>query len=352
MQAQLYGMSRRDAESRVKELITAFELDSFAGRVASTYSGGQRRRLDLALGLVHRPKLLFLDEPTTGLDPQSRSRLWEEVRNLKGNGTTIFLTTHYLEEADALADRLAIIDGGTIVAQGTSQSLKEQIAGDVVTLGLESSNGQLAQAQNLLQAQPFVRELHPAADQLQLYVERGDESLPAILRTLDEAGLTVRRVTPASRLVLILGMVLQDVLVFLLQSATLIVLALLMGLRPDWTGIPLLIGLLVLVGLTMVSFSYGMTMTLPEQGALAGIISTFTVPLLLLSGVLLPMTLAPDLLQTVAAINPFTHAVDATRALVNGHVGDPSVVRSLAIFSGLAVLALFWATRVFRRSTA
>ena len=352
LQAQLYGMSRRDAESRVKELITAFELDSFAGRVASTYSGGQRRRLDLALGLVHRPKLLFLDEPTTGLDPQSRSRLWEEVRNLKGNGTTIFLTTHYLEEADALADRLAIIDGGTIVAQGTSQSLKEQIAGDVVTLGLESSNGQLAQAQNLLQAQPFVRELHPAADQLQLYVERGDESLPAILRTLDEAGLTVRRVTPASRLVLILGMVLQDVLVFLLQSATLIVLALLMGLRPDWTGIPLLIGLLVLVGLTMVSFSYGMTMTLPEQGALAGIISTFTVPLLLLSGVLLPMTLAPDLLQTVAAINPFTHAVDATRALVNGHVGDPSVVRSLAIFSGLAVLALFWATRVFRRSTA
>lgn len=197
LQAQLYGMSRPDAERRMKELVAAFELDSFAGRVANTYSGGQRRRLDLALGLVHYPKLLFLDEPTTGLDPQSRRRLWEEVLKLKDEGTTVFLTTHYLEEADALADRLAILDDGRIVAQGTSQSLKEQIAGDVVTLGLESSNGQLERAQRLLQNQPFVRELHPGADQLQLYVERGEESLPAILRALDEAGMAVRRVALA-----------------------------------------------------------------------------------------------------------------------------------------------------------
>jgi len=197
LQAQLYGMSRRDAEQRTNELLAALELDSFADRQARTYSGGQRRRLDLALGMVHRPKLLFLDEPTTGLDPQSRARLWEEVRKLRIAGTTIFLTTHYLEEADALADRLAIIDDGHIVVEGTPDSLKRQIAGDVVTLGLETHNGQFQQAQNLLRQQPFVRELHPGDGQLQLYVERGEESLPAILRLLDGAGLSVRTVALA-----------------------------------------------------------------------------------------------------------------------------------------------------------
>lgn len=197
LQAQLYGMSRREAEQRTNELLAALELDSFANRQARTYSGGQRRRLDLALGMVHRPKLLFLDEPTTGLDPQSRARLWEEVRKLRIAGTTIFLTTHYLEEADALADRLAIIDDGHIVVEGTPDSLKRQIAGDVVTLGLETHNGQFQQAQNLLRQQPFVRELHPGDGQLQLYVERGEESLPAILRLLDGAGLSVRTVALA-----------------------------------------------------------------------------------------------------------------------------------------------------------
>jgi ABC-2 type transport system ATP-binding protein len=194
LQARLYGMNRRDAEIRVKELIAALELGSIADRMARTYSGGQRRRLDLALGMVHRPRLLFLDEPTTGLDPQSRARVWEEVAKLREVGTTVFLTTHYLEEADALSDRLAIIDDGLIVAEGSSQSLKQQIAGDVVTLGLDGNNGQLQQAQALLLAQPFVRELHAGNDQIQLYVKHGEESLPAILRLLEEAGLGVRTV--------------------------------------------------------------------------------------------------------------------------------------------------------------
>ncbi|HEX6384745.1 MAG TPA: ATP-binding cassette domain-containing protein [Anaerolineae bacterium] len=194
LQAQLYGLSRRGAVSRVQSLIAVLELGSFADRIARTYSGGQRRRLDLALGMVHRPKLLFLDEPTTGLDPQSRARLWEEVRKLQAEGTTVFLTTHYLEEADALAGRLAIIDDGRIVAEGTADALKRQIAGDVVTLGLETSNGQLQQADILLRQQPFVREIIPGEGRLQLYVERGEESLPAILRQLDEAGLAVRTV--------------------------------------------------------------------------------------------------------------------------------------------------------------
>lgn len=195
LQAQLYGMSRHEAEQRTNELLVALDLTSFADRIAKTYSGGQRRRLDLALGMVHRPQLLFLDEPTTGLDPQSRARLWDEVRKLRDEGTTVFLTTHYLEEADILADRLAIMDHGQIVAEGTPKDLKQQIAGDVVSLGLETENGAAEQAQNLLNSQPFIREIHPGNGQFQLYVEQGEEALPAILRLLDGAGLSVRTVT-------------------------------------------------------------------------------------------------------------------------------------------------------------
>ena len=197
LQAQLYGMNRQQATVRTNELLAALELDSFADRIVKTYSGGQRRRLDLALGMVHRPRMLFLDEPTTGLDPQSRAHLWEEVRRLNAQGTTIFLTTHYLEEADALANRLAIMDHGEIVAEGTPDALKQQIAGDVVTLGLETENGQFQKAQKLLSQQSFVREVHPGDGRLQLYVEHGDQSLPAILRLLDDAGMEVRTVALA-----------------------------------------------------------------------------------------------------------------------------------------------------------
>jgi ABC-2 type transport system ATP-binding protein len=197
LQGQLYSMSRHETEQRINELLTLLELNSFADRIAKTYSGGQRRRLDLALGMIHRPRLLFLDEPTTGLDPQSRARLWDEIRKLRDDGTTVFLTTHYLEEADVLADRLAIMDHGEIVAEGTPDALKQQIAGDVITLGLETENGARQKAHTLLSQQPFVREIHPADGQFQLFVERGEESLPAILRLLDGAGLSVRTVALA-----------------------------------------------------------------------------------------------------------------------------------------------------------
>lgn len=173
-----------------------------------------------------------------------------------------------------------------------------------------------------------------------------------ILDDLRDGVVERLRVTPASRLALLLGMLLQDVLVFLVQCATLVVVATVMGLRPDWTGVLPLFGLLALVGMTMVSFSYALTLTIRDQGALAGMISTLTVPLLLLSGVLLPMTLAPDLLQALSKVNPFTHAVDAARALVGGQLWDLSVLRSLGIFASLMALTLYWAVRVFRRSTA
>ncbi len=194
LQARLYRMSHHEAVKRTNELLDALELEAIADRQARTYSGGQRRRLDLALGMVNNPGLLFLDEPTTGLDPQSRARLWDEMRKLRENGTTIFLTTHYLEEADVLADRLAIIDDGQIVAEGTPDTLKQLIAGDVVTLGLETQNGKFQMARDVLQQQTFVREIHPGEGEIQLYVEQGEENLPAIMRLLDEAGLRIRKV--------------------------------------------------------------------------------------------------------------------------------------------------------------
>jgi len=194
LQAQIFGMNKTQARDRVGTLLTALQLDSFADRPAKTYSGGQRRRLDIALGMVNQPQLLFLDEPTSGLDPQSRAHLWDEVRCLREGGTTVFLTTHYLDEADALADQLAIIDGGQIVVEGTPDELKRQIAGDVVTLGV---NGGSARAGDILRQQSYVREVHPADGGLQLYVEEGEETLPVILKLMDEAGLPVSKVSMA-----------------------------------------------------------------------------------------------------------------------------------------------------------
>ena len=144
LQGRFYGMSKADAQKRAAELIRKLDLESFADRLVRTYSGGQRRRLDIAMGMMHRPRLLFLDEPTTGLDPQSRARIWDEVRHLREQGMTLFLTTHYMDEADGLCDRLAIIDNGKIVGEDTPNALKQQIAGDIISLGLDLKNGAIA----------------------------------------------------------------------------------------------------------------------------------------------------------------------------------------------------------------
>jgi ABC-2 type transport system ATP-binding protein len=194
LQSRLYGTHKSDAKVRAAELIKSLELDSFADRKVSTYSGGQRRRLDLAMGMVHTPQLLFLDEPTTGLDPQSRAHLWEEIRKLQAHGTTIFITTHYLEEADSLCDRLAIMDNGQVVVEGTPLALKRQVAGDVVTLGLDITNGALAKAEELLQTQAFVRELHQDKEVLRLYVDHGEVAMPGILRLLDGASIGIQTI--------------------------------------------------------------------------------------------------------------------------------------------------------------
>ncbi|HET7169051.1 MAG TPA: ATP-binding cassette domain-containing protein [Candidatus Limnocylindrales bacterium] len=194
IQGRLYGMGKADAVARAIEVLAALDLTAAADRPTSTYSGGMRRRLDVGLGIVHRPAVLFLDEPTTGLDPQARARMWDEIRALRERGTTVFLTTHYLEEADALADRLAIIDHGRIVADGTADELKRQVAGDVITLGVDGAVEHVLAA---VRDQPFVREASGDDEVVRLYVDQGDTAVPQILRVLDGAGLTARTITLA-----------------------------------------------------------------------------------------------------------------------------------------------------------
>jgi ABC-2 type transport system ATP-binding protein len=191
LQARMHGIRKAEALERATRALDAFQLTDFADRPCKTYSGGQRRRVDIAMGVIHDPKVVFLDEPTAGLDPQSRARTWEEVRRLRGDGITIFLTTHYLEEADALCDRIAIIDHGEIVAEGTPDALKREIAGDVVTVGVDGSG---PQAMELLGARPYVRNVETAGEgSLRLYVDDASTAIPQILRTLDGSGIQFGR---------------------------------------------------------------------------------------------------------------------------------------------------------------
>jgi ABC-2 type transport system ATP-binding protein len=183
-QARLYGVKPAEARKRADQAVDAFQLTEFADRHCKTYSGGQRRRVDIALGIIHGPRVVFLDEPTTGLDPQSRAHLWSEVRRLRDEGMTVFLTTHYLEEADALCDRVAIIDHGTVVAVDSPAELKRQVAGDVVTLDLAGDTGPLARD---LERQPYVRELERTGTGLRLVVDVGSTAMPQIMRRLDAA---------------------------------------------------------------------------------------------------------------------------------------------------------------------
>jgi ABC-2 type transport system ATP-binding protein len=194
IQGRLYGMDKASAERRATEILATLDLEAAADRATGTYSGGMKRRLDVGLGIVHRPSVLFLDEPTTGLDPQARARMWDEIRGLRDAGTTVFLTTHYLEEADALADRLAIIDHGRIVAEGTPDELKREISGDVITIGVDGAVEHVLEA---VRAQPFVREASADDELVRLYVDQGDVAVPNLIRVLDGAGLRAQSLTLA-----------------------------------------------------------------------------------------------------------------------------------------------------------
>ena len=188
LQAVLYGIPKAHVRTRSHELLERVGLTGAADRRVGTYSGGMRRRLDLALSLIHQPTVLFLDEPTTGLDPMSRLALWEEVRRLNAEGTTVLLTTQYLEEADQLADRIAIIDHGKIVRQGEPRELKAQVGAPTLVVTVPA--GQLDAARAVLRG---FGDLRATADgSLGVGLNDGAEAVPAVVRGLDEAGLHVQ----------------------------------------------------------------------------------------------------------------------------------------------------------------
>ncbi len=190
-QGLCYGMTKAASGLRADELLDALDLADVAIRKVSTLSGGQRRRLDIALGLVHRPPLLFLDEPTTGMDPQSRANLWDHILRLRSQmGTTIVLTTHYLEEADAMAERVIVIDRGTVIADDTASALKSDLAGDLLTIGLDDPAAAVRVA-GLADALVTVRDVTVAGASVQVRTREGDATLPELLRAAEACGLRV-----------------------------------------------------------------------------------------------------------------------------------------------------------------
>ena len=188
VQGLCYGMTRPRSRSRADELIEALELGELAARTVSTLSGGQRRRLDIALGLVHRPPLLFLDEPTTGMDPQSRANLWDHILRLRREmGTTIVLTTHYLDEADSMAERVIVVDRGTVIADDTATALKSELAGDLVVLTVSDASALVA----LIGGVAGVRDVTVAGSRLNIRVEHAEVVLPQIVRLSQSHGIEV-----------------------------------------------------------------------------------------------------------------------------------------------------------------
>ncbi|MFD6950144.1 ABC transporter [Nocardiopsis sp. TSRI0078] len=199
-QGLLYGLDRRTARRRADELLDLLELGGAADREAAKLSGGQRRRLDIAMGLIHEPGLLFLDEPSTGLDPHSRANLWEHITRLRERlGTTVVLTTHYLDEADDMAERVLVIDHGRVIADGTADELKGRVSGDLVTFAVpdeeHARTGAGVAERTLTSGAAEVVTAVGRDPEVRLRVERGDAVLPELLRALDSAGvplLTVR----------------------------------------------------------------------------------------------------------------------------------------------------------------
>ncbi len=201
LQGRFHHMDSNLLHQRVDELLELVDLTADANRLTETYSGGMRKRLDLIAGLVHRPKVLFLDEPTLGLDPQTRARVWSYLRELnQKEGITLFLTTHYMEEADELCHRVAIIDHGEIKALGPPKELKDEIGGDCINIGfseerLIGEDTLVNSAFRALQGQPYIQRIETVADSLAVYVDKGEEILPRIIELLRGEGITVKTIT-------------------------------------------------------------------------------------------------------------------------------------------------------------
>jgi ABC-2 type transport system ATP-binding protein len=196
LQGEFYGITGRDLKRRVDESLERFGLAGAANRRVKTYSGGMQRRLDVAMGLIHRPRVLFLDEPTTGLDPEARADMWEQISRLASEqGITILLTTHYLEEADHLASQLAIVDRGKIVAAGTPDELKSELHGDTVQIELADHDG--ADAREALARVAALGEVTVEGRTLRARAADGAVAIPAVLAALESHGVTAASVTLA-----------------------------------------------------------------------------------------------------------------------------------------------------------
>jgi ABC-2 type transport system ATP-binding protein len=196
LQGRIHGMAGKPLHARVDELLELVGLREAADRVARGYSGGMKRRLDIAIGLVHKPKVLFLDEPTTGLDPEARVSMWVEVERLaRAENLTILLTTHYLEEADRLAERVAIVSQGRIVVDGTPEELKQSLHGESVSVELSEQNGRVADAERIVAG--LGSEVNVEGHVLRARVPNGAQAIPVILGALDDAGIEVASVTTA-----------------------------------------------------------------------------------------------------------------------------------------------------------
>ena len=193
LQGRIYGTRGPELKQRVDELLELVGLAEAAGRIVRGYSGGMKRRLDIALGLVHRPSVLFLDEPTTGLDPEARVAMWAEVQRLAAQESlTILLTTHYLEEADQLADRLAIVSRGRVIVEGTPEELKRGLQGELVTVELQ--NGQAGDAVAVVERFEGARETAADGQHVRTRVPNGAQAIPALLSALEGAGIGVASV--------------------------------------------------------------------------------------------------------------------------------------------------------------
>ena len=194
LQAQLYGLDSLTAKKYTSEFVERFQMNTFIERPAQSYSGGQKRRLDIALGMIHHPKLLLLDEPTTGLDPQSRAYLWGEIKKLKDVDVTVFLTTQYMDEADKLCDTIAIIDNGKVVVTGTPSELKSSVGGDTIVFSFQTEETAHKAETMLIEKLP-TGKIQTQNNSVHLTIKDGESMMPELLRSLDAKNLEAQTMT-------------------------------------------------------------------------------------------------------------------------------------------------------------
>lgn len=310
----LMGMTAAKARARANELIENFDLREQAERQIQQLSGGQRRRVNLALALMHWPQVVIFDEPTVGLDPLSRAHLWESIHALRESfGITVVMSTHYLEEAAALADQIVLIDHGTMIAADTP----EVTSYDIFVPGL------------LVQLVLF----GAAFSGLSTVTEWRSGELERVLAT------------PAPRIALLGGRVLRDVVVMIIQSILLIAAAFTLGVRHNIGTLALMLVLVGVLTVAIASMSYLFALTAKSEQALAQLANGILLPVTLLAGIMLPMSVAPQWLRSVSRFNPLTYIVDAARSLFDPTQPAWHTWLGFAVATVLAVALFFLAHR-------